>query len=159
MAQSVVGATYLKPGDSLEKSGSPAYLGTFAAARNSCFKDRTIVRVTFGFLLGLLSSGCAMIEEVQSDGTTRHSIFLAGPINGNSSPPDQDRIRRTIGVGISISDGAATIGYFNNTEIMLDPRCQIVLIGNTDKQLEQFASLIPDTQGICNETTSEGTKK
>jgi hypothetical protein len=40
-----------------------------------------------------------------------------------------------------MSNGAATLGWFNEAMIALDRDCRVVLVGNTTEQLQRFAAL------------------
>jgi len=119
----------------------------------------TIMRLVIGGHLGLLSSGCALIEEVRGDGTTRRTIAVASPINVEPSPPGRGRVVRISGVGFAAFDEALTLGVFSNSQIVPDPTCQIVLVGNTDEQLERFAALIDHSPNVCADNASAGEKQ
>ncbi|MGH7784579.1 MAG: hypothetical protein ACREO5_12150 [Candidatus Binatia bacterium] len=54
---------------------------------------------------------------------------------------------------------ALTLGYFNNSQVVPDPACQIVLVGNTDEQLRHFAELIGNARSVCGDNITSGEKK
>lgn len=107
----------------------------------------------------MFSTGCAIIEEVRADGTASRSVALAAPINVLPPSPDQGRVVKMTGVGVAMSNETLTLGYFNNSEIVLDPTCEIVLVGNTDEQLKHFAELTGNAKGICSDNITKGEKK
>lgn len=113
----------------------------------------------FGFVPALFSSGCAVIEDIRSDGSMRREIALGALVNVVPAPLGRSRLIRMSGLGVASSPDAVTLGYFNTLEIALDPACRIVLIGSTPEQLEYFASLVRNAQGICDDITAKGDEK
>jgi hypothetical protein len=106
-------------------------------------------------LFAKLVAGCAVIVTVKADGSTEHAITLLSPVRIVDDSGSQIRLIRDSGIGLLIG-GAGVLGYFKTSEVRMDPGCRVVLIGNTDAQLRQFASLIHKEQGVCNETTPNG---
>jgi len=112
-----------------------------------------------GCLCSVVLSGCAVIEEVRADGETSHSVVLASPVSLPATPPGRGRVLKITGLGVAATNEAATFGFFNSSEMLLDPRCQVVLVGNTDEELKRFASLVRNVQNICNDVIPAGGKK
>lgn len=119
----------------------------------------TLVYLTISCALGLLSSGCAVIEEIGSDGSMRREIALAALVNVVPALSEQSRVVRISGVGVASSPDAVTFGYFDSSAIALEPTCRIVLIGSTPEQLNYFVNLVRNTQGICSEIAANGDQK
>jgi hypothetical protein len=101
-------------------------------------------------------SGCATVEQIHSDGTITRSFAFAAPVFVPTDPSGQAHIVKVTGLGLVTSNGAMTLGWFDETKIALDRDCRVVLVGNTDQQLTRFANLIHGTQSICSETTATG---
>jgi hypothetical protein len=103
-------------------------------------------------------TSCAVVEEIHHDGTTTRSLEFAAPVialDQNS----QGLIVKATGLGFLLMNGSATLGFFNETRITLDPECRIVLIDNTEEQLRHFAELSSKDGGLCfGKTTAGGTQ-
>jgi hypothetical protein len=55
--------------------------------------------------------------------------------------------------------GDITFGWFDETIATLGPDCRLVLIGNTEQQLERFAASLPKKQAICSDSKLNGGQK
>lgn len=119
----------------------------------------TLLYLTLGCVPAIFSSGCAVIEEIRSDGSMRREIAIGALVNTVPTSPQQNSVIRISGLGVASSPDAVTLGYFNNSAVTLDPTCRIVLIGNTPEQLNYFVNLVPNTQGICGEIATNGDQK
>jgi hypothetical protein len=111
-----------------------------------------------GYCLTVLS-GCAVIEDVGAGGQTSHSIVLGAPVNLPATPAEQGRVVKITGLGFATANETTTFGFFNSSEIVLDPRCQVALVGNTNEQLKRFAKLVGNAKNICSDASPVGSKK
>jgi hypothetical protein len=113
----------------------------------------------FGFLCSVALSSCAVIEDVRADGEISRTVVFASPVNLPATPPDRGRVLKITGLGVAATNETVNFGFFNSSEMHLDPRCQVVLVGNTDEELKRFAKLIPNMQNICSDVIPAGGKK
>jgi hypothetical protein len=107
----------------------------------------------------LTLSGCAIVEDIRSDGTYQRSIALAAPLVIAPAPAGESSVVRITGLGAGGINNTATLGWFDETVATLGPDCRVVLIGNTDRQLEKFAALLPKNETICSDSKLSGGKK
>jgi hypothetical protein len=103
------------------------------------------------WLLGMAMPGCAVVEDIHADGTTTKSIAFAAPLILPSAPDGQADIMKATGFGLVMSNGAATLGWFNESKIALNRDCRVMLVGNTTEQLQRFADLLGNTKGLCSD--------
>jgi hypothetical protein len=104
-------------------------------------------------------SGCAIVENIRSDGTYERSIALAAPIVIAPPPTGQSSVVRITGLGLGGANNSATLGWFDQTVATLGPDCRVVLIGNTEQELERFAALFPKKETICADSRLNGGQK
>jgi hypothetical protein len=104
-------------------------------------------------------SGCAIVEAVRSDGTYERSIALAAPLVIAPAPTGESSVVRITGLGLGGANNTGTLGWFDETVATLGPDCRVVLIGNTDQQLERFAALLPKNETICGNSKLNGGQK
>jgi hypothetical protein len=109
-----------------------------------------------GVLLALQLSACAIVEEARPDGTRQRSIVFAAPVVVPSAAANQSSVVRATGLGLEMSSGTATLGWFNKSIIALDPSCRVVLVGNTEEQLRNFAELTNAKSGVCSDSAISG---
>jgi hypothetical protein len=104
-------------------------------------------------------SGCAIIENIHPDGTYERSIALAAPLVIAPAPAGQSSVVRVTGLGLGGANNTAALGWYDETVATLGPDCRIVLIGNTEEQLERFAALLPKNEAICGDSKLSGGQK
>lgn len=74
-------------------------------------------------------------------------------------PGRQANVTKVNGFGLIVSNSPTTLGWLDETAAILGPECRIVLIGNTEQQLQYFATLIPKYTAICSDLISNGGQK
>ena len=120
---------------------------------------RAALRAIGGALCSMVLLGCAVIKDVRADGDTKYSVAFAPagalPVAAESGA----HVLKIAGLGLATTNEQITFGAFDSSEIVLDPRCQIVLVGNTDEQLQRFAKLVRNAPNICSQVTPVGGKK
>jgi hypothetical protein len=104
-------------------------------------------------------SGCAIVENIRSDGTYERSIALAVPLVIDPAPSNQSSVVRITGLGFGSAGNTATLGWYDETVAALGPDCRVVLIGNTEQQLQNFVALLPKKEAICTDTQLNGGQK
>jgi hypothetical protein len=113
-------------------------------------------KTTFGFgvgcILAVAMSGCAVIDQIHSNGTSTHSFAVGAPVIIPADPGGQSSVSKVKGFGFTVSNSATTIGWVDETVASLGPDCRVVLIGNTEQQLESFAALLPKKEAICSDS-------
>jgi hypothetical protein len=112
----------------------------------------------FGCFLGIAVSGCAVVEDIHGNGTTTRSFVFGAPLNVSTDPTGRPNILKVTGLGLTVSNGATTVGWFDQSKIVLDNDCRVVLVGNTEEQLMRFAGLLHSTNGLCDGSISKGGK-
>jgi len=118
-------------------------------------RARFVAVIVFGFTL----SGCAIVENIRSDGTYERSIALAAPLIIAPAPAGQSSFVRVTGLGVGGANNTATLGWYDETVATLGPDCRVVLIGNTEQELERFAALLPKKETICGDSKLNGGQK
>jgi hypothetical protein len=108
-----------------------------------------MLRAGFGCLLGIAVTGCAVVEETHQDGTATRSVVLATPVFIHPDLSDRNSIVKVTGLGIVASNDSATVGLFSESRININRECRVILIGNTEQQLRNFAQLLPKGGGLC----------
>jgi hypothetical protein len=103
--------------------------------------------------------GCAIVENIRSDGTYERSIALAAPLVIAPAPTGQSSVLRIKGLGLGGAGNIATLGWFDETVATLGPDCRVVLIGNTEQQLDRFAALLPRKEAVCTDSKLNGGPK
>jgi hypothetical protein len=107
-------------------------------------------------LLGLLASAslsaCAVIETIRPDGTTQRTFAFAAPVVVASGAPSPNRVTHLTGLGLTMANDAAALGWFDAQTVALDGDCRVVLIGNTEEQLQRFAAVLPKNEQICSDS-------
>src|SRR5271163_254945 len=121
--------------------------------------DLRAFRVGVGCLLGMVMSGCAVIDQMHSDGTITRSFAFGAPIMMPADPSGQSSVSRVNGLGLTVSNSATTLGWVDETVASLGPDCRVVLIGNTEQELRRFTSLVPPNTAICSDSISKGGQK
>jgi hypothetical protein len=116
-------------------------------------------RVTAVIAIALTLSACAIVEDIRSDGTYQRSIALATPLVVAPVPTGQSSVVRITGLGFGDAGNTAAVGWYDETVATLGPDCRVVLIGNTDQQLERFATLLPKKEAICSDSKLNGGQK
>jgi hypothetical protein len=116
-------------------------------------------RVSVGCLLAMTMSGCAVIDQIHGDGTITRSFAFGAPVIMPTGPSGQANVTKVNGLGFIVSNSATTLGWIDETVAALGPDCRIVLIGNTDQQLERFAALVPKKEAICTDSKLNGGQK
>jgi hypothetical protein len=115
--------------------------------------EDAIVRLSRSIMLGSLCaitlSGCAVIENMDVDGRTSRSFVIAQPVGPPSDSQGSGHVLKITGLGITATNAGWTLGFFNSSEIALDPRCQVVLIGNTEDQVKRISAIMGKMQGVC----------
>jgi hypothetical protein len=111
-----------------------------------------------GFSCSLALCGCAVVEDVQPDGKASRSLAFALPL-ALPSEPGTGHVLKVAGLGVASTKDGFTLGLFNSSEIALDPRCQVVLVGNTDEELKRFVHLVHNVQNVCTDTSPPGVLK
>jgi hypothetical protein len=119
----------------------------------------TAFRVSVGCLLGMAMSGCAVIDQMHGDGTTTRSFALGPAVIMATDASGQSNVTKVNGLGIIASNTTATMGWFDETVASLGPDCRVVLIGNTEQELQHFAALISKNKGICSDAIPDGGQK
>jgi hypothetical protein len=114
--------------------------------------SRRVPKASLGCLLGLALTGCAIVEEIHSDGTANRSVVLGSPVIWSASEKSGTAIKAT-GVGLSVLSGTTTLGWFDTSAVAVDPGCRVVLVGNSDEQLRNFSKLAGSVEGICGDAT------
>jgi hypothetical protein len=104
-------------------------------------------------------SGCAIVQDIHSDGTSERSIALAAPLVIQPAAAGKSSVVRITGLGLGGAGNTATLGWFDETVATLGPDCRLVLIGNTEAQLERIAALLPKNEAICADTGLNGAEK
>ena len=104
-----------------------------------------------GCLLGMAVSGCAIIDQIHGDGTINRSFVFGAPVIMPTNPSGQANVTKVNGLGFILSN-SATLGWFDETVANLSPDCHVVLIGNTEQELERFAALLPKKETICGDS-------
>ena len=66
---------------------------------------------------------------------------------------------RLKGLGLGGAGNTATLGWFDETIATLGPDCRVVLIGNTEQELEKFADLVPKKEALCADSKLNGGQK
>jgi hypothetical protein len=117
------------------------------------------VRTPAVIALATTLSGCAIVEDIHSDGTYQRSIALAAPLVIAPAPAGQSSVVRITGVGLGGAGNTATLGWYDETVAALGPDCRVVLIGNTEQELESFAALLPTKEAICSDSKLNGGQK
>jgi hypothetical protein len=105
--------------------------------------------LALGSLLAMAMSGCAIVDQIHGDGTVTRSFAFGAPVIIPMDPDGQANITNVTGFGLSMSNGAATLGWLNESKIALDRDCRLVLVGNTTEQIQQVARLFGNTKGLC----------
>jgi len=103
--------------------------------------------------------GCAVVDSIRTDGTYERSIALATPLVIAPAPAGQSSVVRITGLGLGDVNNTATLGWYDETVATLGSDCRVVLIGNTDQQLERFAALLPKKEAICADSKINGGQK
>jgi hypothetical protein len=62
-------------------------------------------------------------------------------------------------LGVGGANNTATLGWFDQTVATLGPDCRVVLIGNTEQELERFAALLPKKEALCADSRLNGGQK
>lgn len=104
-------------------------------------------------------SGCAIVETTRSDGTYERTVALASPLVIAPAPAGQSSVVQITGLGLGSAGNTATLGLYDETIAALGPDCRVVLIGNTEQQLERFAALFPKKEPICSDAKLNGGQK
>jgi hypothetical protein len=120
------------------------------------FRECRIVAVIAG---AVTLSGCAVVDDVRSDGTSERSIALAAPLVIAPAATGQSSVVRIMGLGLGGAGNTATLGWYDETIATLSPDCRVVLIGNTDQQLERFVGLLPNKESVCGNSEFNGGQK
>jgi hypothetical protein len=76
-----------------------------------------------------------------------------------TDPSGQSSVSKVNGLGLIVSNSATTLGWVDETVASLGPDCRVVLIGNTDQQLERFAALLPKKEALCSDSKLNGGQK
>jgi len=127
--------------------------------RNWCSLTQRIVRTSLVCTLGSAASGCAFVEETRSDGTIARSIVVGAPAIVLQPSIDQGAAARAAGLGLALSNGVASLGWFDDSIVALGPDCRVVLVGNSDEQLRRFTELAGDVRNVCGANMVAGGKK
>jgi hypothetical protein len=106
--------------------------------------------------LTLFLGACAVVETIKPDGTVQRTISMISPIHVISTQSSTDRAVKVFGVGLLLDDSESTLGYFNSSVFRINPNCRVMLIDNTDDQLNRFAAQVHDLGTICNGTDQKG---
>lgn len=112
--------------------------------------------VVCGCLTEIGMSGCAVVEDIHADGTTTRSIVLGTPVIMSEAPSSQSSIIKVTGLGLAVSNGATTLGWFDQSQIALDNDCRVVLVGNTEEELKTFVGLLPKKESVCADSKLNG---
>jgi len=104
----------------------------------------------------LLLSGCAYVEQTDSNGLTKRTIALVSPINIIEANDGLARVVRVTGIGAGAGSGTFGLGYYRTSLIQLDPACRVVLIDNTAGELQNFKNLTGNPASICDDQTQKG---
>lgn len=78
-------------------------------------------------------SGCAIVEDIRSDGTYERRIAFAAPLVMAPAQAGQSSVVRITGLGLGDAGNTATLGWYDETVATLGPDCRVVLIGNTEQ--------------------------
>jgi hypothetical protein len=105
-----------------------------------------------GCLVAGAVSGCAVIDQIHSDGTMTHSFALGVPVVIPADPAGQSSVSKVNGFGFTVSNITTTLGWVDETVASLGPDCRVVLIGNTEQQLERFTALLPKKEAVCSDS-------
>src|SRR5271166_1739482 len=70
----------------------------------------TMLWAALGCLLGMATTGCAVVEEIHSDGATSRSLAFAAPVVVNPDPNNQGSVVKVTGLGFLVSNNSATLG-------------------------------------------------
>jgi len=104
-------------------------------------------------ILGCLSaatlSGCAVVEDIGPDGRTQRSLAFAATMDPRATPPASGHVLKVTGMGIAATNQGWTLGLFQSSEVTIDEKCHVVLVGNSDEQLKHFAALVNGVHGVC----------
>jgi hypothetical protein len=112
-----------------------------------------------GCVLAMATSGCAIIDQINGDGTITRSFAFGAPVIMPMDPGGQAKVTKVNGFGFIVSNSATTLGLVDETFASLGPDCRVVLIGNTEQQLERFAALLPKKEAICSDSKLNGGQK
>jgi hypothetical protein len=121
--------------------------------------DLKAFRVGVGCVLGMAMSGCAVIDQMHSDGTITRSFAFGAPVIVPTDPSGQSSVSKVNGLGLIVSNTETTLGWVDETLASLGPDCRVVLIGNTEQQLERFAALLPKKEALCSDSKLNGGQK
>jgi len=110
-------------------------------------------RVAAVIAIPVALSGCAIVENIRSDGTYERSIALAAPLVIAPAPAGQSSVLRITGLGFGSAGNTATVGWYDETVAALGPDCRVVLIGNTEQELARFATLLHARETICSDSS------
>lgn len=119
----------------------------------------SLARLAGVIVFGSTLCGCAIVENIRSDGTYERSIALAAPLVIAPAPAGQSSFVRITGLGVGGANNTATLGWFDQTVATLGPDCRVVLIGNTEQELERFAALLPKKEALCADSRLNGGQK
>jgi hypothetical protein len=116
-------------------------------------------RVSVGCLLAMTMSGCAVIDQIHGDGTITRAFAFGAPVMMPTDPSGQANVTKVNGLGFIVSNSATTLGWFDETVAALGPDCRVVLIGNTEEELQRFAALLPGNTEVCSDAIPNGGQK
>ena len=125
---------------------------------SSSFGLRT-VRAGAGCLLGLATAACAIVEERRTDGTIDRSIVVGSPVILARPSLDRDTAIKASGLGLAVTNGATSLGWFDSSVVALDPGCHVILVEATYETLQKFAELTGGAQNVCDANIDKGGKK
>jgi hypothetical protein len=96
---------------------------------------------------------------MHGDGTFTRSFALGAPVIVPMDSSGQSSVSKVNGLGFIVSNTETTLGWFDETLASLGPDCRVVLIGNTERQLERFATLLPKKEVLCTDSKLVGGQK
>ncbi|HLH98015.1 MAG TPA: hypothetical protein VKW08_23155 [Xanthobacteraceae bacterium] len=103
--------------------------------------------------------GCAVVEDVRADSSSSRTIALGISEPSSLTPGGHGHVLKVTGLGFAGTSQETTFGFYNITEVALDPRCQVVLVGSTDEQLQRFAKVVGNVRNICTDVVPIGGKR
>ena len=140
---------------------SPCNLGGRAAAgfHNAAFCTSTWSRGLLAaacICCGLTTPGCTIVERQNTDGSFERSLSLLRPITVVDLSGSVTNSVRAAGLGIGITAGVFQLGLFRMSTVRLDSACRVVIVPDSDAQLQNFEQFLKENPDLCGESSKKG---
>ena len=99
--------------------------------------------------ISLLAAACTQVVVHESDGKVRVENGI-GIVQLTTYPGRQPQVIQSQGLGLTVRDGAVTLGYFSADMAVLPiDDCRIVIWFDEDASPQSISAMIGEADGIC----------